>query len=102
MNSEYRKPGRVPFSPGLGSAGNLRAIGCLLGAFLLGGTFSGCGGPVAGAGPSVELLNVSYDPTRELWRDLNGQFIEDYRAQHAASKCRLSSRTPGRRARPGR
>ncbi|HEU0106680.1 MAG TPA: sulfate transporter subunit, partial [Vicinamibacteria bacterium] len=20
---------------------------------------------------SVELLNVSYDPTRELWRDLN-------------------------------
>ncbi len=29
----------------------------------------------------MELLNVSYDPTRELWRDLNGQFIEDYRAK---------------------
>ncbi len=81
MNSEYRKPGRVPLSPGLGSAGNLRAIGWVLGAFLLGGTLSGCGGPVAGAGPSVELLNVSYDPTRELWRDLNGQFIEDYRTR---------------------
>ena len=81
MNSEYRKPGRVPFSPGLGSAGNLRAIGCLLGAFLLGGALSGCGGPVAGAGPSVQLLNVSYDPTRELWRDLNGPFIEDYRTR---------------------
>ncbi len=81
MNSEYRKPGRVPLSPGLGSAGNLRAIGWVLGAFLLGGTLSGCGGPVAGAGPSVQLLNVSYDPTRELWRDLNGQFIEDYRAR---------------------
>jgi sulfate transport system substrate-binding protein len=27
---------------------------------------------------SVELLNVSYDPTRELWRDLNALFIPRY------------------------
>ena len=27
---------------------------------------------------SVELLNVSYDPTRELWRDLNNAFIAGY------------------------
>ena len=27
---------------------------------------------------SVELLNVSYDPTRELWRDLNAAFIAQY------------------------
>jgi len=26
----------------------------------------------------LELLNVSYDPTRELWRDLNKQFIAKY------------------------
>jgi sulfate transport system substrate-binding protein len=26
----------------------------------------------------VELLNVSYDPTRELWRDLNDKFIPRY------------------------
>jgi sulfate transport system substrate-binding protein len=26
-------------------------------------------------GQTVELLNVSYDPTRELWRDLNDSFI---------------------------
>jgi sulfate/thiosulfate transport system substrate-binding protein len=26
-----------------------------------------------------EMLNVSYDPTRELWRDLNHQFLEHYR-----------------------
>jgi sulfate/thiosulfate transport system substrate-binding protein len=26
----------------------------------------------------IELLNVSYDPTRELWRDLNQAFIADY------------------------
>jgi len=30
------------------------------------------------ADTSVELLNVSYDPTRELWRDLNEQFIAKY------------------------
>jgi sulfate transport system substrate-binding protein len=27
---------------------------------------------------STELLNVSYDPTRELWRDLNEKFIARY------------------------
>jgi sulfate transport system substrate-binding protein len=26
----------------------------------------------------LELLNVSYDPTRELWRDINGQFIRQF------------------------
>ncbi len=30
---------------------------------------------------SVELLNVSYDPTRELWRDLNARFIPHYEQQ---------------------
>jgi sulfate/thiosulfate transport system substrate-binding protein len=38
----------------------------------------------SGSGPqegSVELLNVSYDPTRELWRDLNDAFARDYQAR---------------------
>jgi len=26
----------------------------------------------------VTLLNVSYDPTRELWRDINGNFVRLY------------------------
>src|SRR6266850_4202833 len=30
------------------------------------------------AADSLELLNVSYDPTRELWRDLNASFIAQY------------------------
>ena len=30
------------------------------------------------AGKSLELLNVSYDPTRELWRDINDHFIPQY------------------------
>jgi sulfate transport system substrate-binding protein len=31
---------------------------------------------------SVTLLNVSYDPTRELWRDLNARFAKVYRREH--------------------
>ncbi|MBV9123160.1 MAG: sulfate ABC transporter substrate-binding protein [Planctomycetes bacterium] len=45
----------------------LAAAGCLAG---------GCKGQEDGN--SLELLNVSYDPTRELWRDLNDQFIPRY------------------------
>jgi len=30
------------------------------------------------AARSQELLNVSYDPTRELWRDINANFIPQY------------------------
>jgi sulfate transport system substrate-binding protein len=30
------------------------------------------------AGEALELLNVSYDPTRELWRALNAAFIPKY------------------------
>lgn len=37
-------------------------------------TMAGCGGPASDG----ELLNVSYDPTRELWRDLNEQFVRDH------------------------
>jgi sulfate/thiosulfate transport system substrate-binding protein len=32
----------------------------------------------ASAQRSVELLNVSYDPTRELWRDINSKFVAHY------------------------
>src|SRR5262245_30679583 len=33
----------------------------------------------AGGKPNqIELLNVSYDPTRELWRELNQAFAHDY------------------------
>ena len=37
------------------------------------------GTPAAKKGGSVELLNVSYDPTRELWRDLNEKFTRRLR-----------------------
>lgn len=35
----------------------------------------------AAEGGSFELLNVSYDPTRELWRDVNGAFIKAYKKE---------------------
>jgi sulfate/thiosulfate transport system substrate-binding protein len=31
-----------------------------------------------GSRKPIELLNVSYDPTRELWRELNGAFVPRY------------------------
>jgi sulfate transport system substrate-binding protein len=31
---------------------------------------------------SVTLLNVSYDPTRELWRDINAAFAKAYKRKH--------------------
>jgi ABC-type sulfate transport system substrate-binding protein len=30
---------------------------------------------------SFELLNVSYDPTRELYREINAAFAKDYEAR---------------------
>jgi sulfate transport system substrate-binding protein len=34
---------------------------------------------VSGGQSAIELLNASYDPTRELWRELNDRFIAAYR-----------------------
>jgi sulfate/thiosulfate-binding protein len=38
-----------------------------------------CYAPSGSAAAGTELLNVSYDPTRELWRDLNKLFTDRYR-----------------------
>lgn len=35
--------------------------------------------PLHAADTQVDLLNVSYDPTRELWRQLNTSFSADYK-----------------------
>jgi len=34
---------------------------------------------------SLELLNVSYDPTRELWRDINDHFVPSYGKEKGVS-----------------
>jgi sulfate transport system substrate-binding protein len=37
--------------------------------------------PQGGTGTQFELLNVSYDPTRELWKDLNGAFAQAFQRE---------------------
>ncbi len=37
--------------------------------------------PAADTGP-IALLNVSYDPTRELYREINDAFAKQYQAEH--------------------
>ena len=52
---------------------------------------SGCSGPSSTPGGSanrpkaVELLNVSYDPTRELYRDINAAFAKHYEQEHGTA-----------------
>ena len=55
-----------------------RKILGLIGAALLFASLAGCNVASGGGKDSVELLNVSYDPTRELWRDLNDRFTAKY------------------------
>jgi sulfate/thiosulfate-binding protein len=38
---------------------------------------------IAGARAQTQLLNVSYDPTRELYRDINAAFIAEWNAKNA-------------------
>src|SRR5262245_18677660 len=40
----------------------------------------GCSGKGSGDGKSIELLNVSYDPTRELYAALNPKFAAKWKA----------------------
>jgi len=42
---------------------------------------AGASAAAPAAPASVELLNVSYDPTRELWRDLNEKFTAAYKKE---------------------
>jgi sulfate/thiosulfate-binding protein len=66
------------------NAGYIKTIGLLLSLPLLvtaciassGANTSADSRPESGR--SIELLNVSYDPTRELWRDINANFISRY------------------------
>jgi sulfate/thiosulfate transport system substrate-binding protein len=63
-----RRPFLIAAALGLAGLGTTGLVGCS----------SDAGGSSAGGGKSVELLNVSYDPTRELWRQVNEAFAADY------------------------
>ena len=54
-------------------------------AILAAGVLSACGGAPGPAGdsqPAVEILNVSYDPTRELYQDFNAAFVKHWKAKN--------------------
>ena len=55
-------------------------------AVLVGCTNGEAGKTAAGGGqaaaPAIALLNVSYDPTRELYRDINAAFARHYEQEH--------------------
>ena len=46
---------------------------------------SGCDDAGGSTKGSLKLLNVSYDPTRELWKDLNRAFIPNYEKETGQS-----------------
>jgi sulfate transport system substrate-binding protein len=63
---------------------------------------SGCGGSGGGAstGKEVQLLNVSYDPTRELYKEVNDKFAAKWQATTGQSvSVRMSHSGSGSQAR---
>jgi sulfate/thiosulfate transport system substrate-binding protein len=58
---------------------SLVAGGVLAGGVIAAPLIAGCGGPSSG-GP-ITLLNVSYDPTRELYKDINAAFAADWKTR---------------------
>ncbi|RIA37181.1 sulfate transport system substrate-binding protein [Hephaestia caeni] len=57
------------------------AIGALA-VFALAGCGSKTSADKAANGGAIELLNVSYDPTRELYKDINAAFAAQWKAEH--------------------
>lgn len=69
-----------------GKTAFMKSTGVLLSAFVL---LSGCGSATStsnseggGDKKTVELLNVSYDPTRELYQDFNKDFAKYWKEKH--------------------
>jgi sulfate transport system substrate-binding protein len=62
-------------------------------------TWSGCGKGGSSA-PALTILNVSYDPTRELYRDVNQAFAEQWQREHGqAVELNTSNGGSGKQAR---
>ncbi|WP_437227157.1 sulfate ABC transporter substrate-binding protein [Planctomicrobium sp. SH661] len=51
-------------------------------AIAVAGFFSGCEKGAGSSGGGDQILNVSYDPTRELWKALNAAYEPKYKAEH--------------------
>src|SRR5690348_18317334 len=56
--------------------------------------------PLLAAASGVTLLNASYDPTRELYRDVNAAFAAQWKARHGGDlTLRMSHDGSGKQAR---
>ncbi len=73
MEQQAHSRGRGRTASGRIAAGALAAGAGLLAAALLGAGAAGA--------KSLQLLNVSYDPTREFYRELNAEFARDWKAK---------------------
>lgn len=59
-----------------------------------------CSGGEASQGKSKQLLNVSYDPTRELYRDVDAAFVRKWKADHGEDvRINLSHGGSGKQSR---
>src|SRR5262245_35934581 len=63
-----------------GSRRHWRPMLAALAVFALAG-LAGCSSKDSDKTGHVELLNVSYDPTREFYRDFNADFVKTWQAQ---------------------
>jgi sulfate transport system substrate-binding protein len=61
--------------------------------------FSGCGKSNDHGAGSHKLLNVSYDPTRELYTDLNAAFVEDQKSKGSEVEVTMTHGGSGKQAR---
>jgi sulfate transport system substrate-binding protein len=75
----------------------------VFGSLLFVALLAGCGASSRGAATAtadVDLLNASYDPTRELWKELNQAFASEYqRTQGQTVRIRQSHGASGSQAR---
>ena len=77
-----------------------RRMGLALAAMLLGGVGVGAVTPTTGALADTQLLNVSYDPTRELYQDVNKAFAAAWRQEAGEPVAvRMSHGGSGKQAR---
>src|ERR1043165_2860908 len=71
-----------------------------LAAWGLWGCKEGSGSARASASPTIELLNVSYDPTRELFAEINDVFAKQWKAKTGQTvKVKQSHGGSGKQAR---
>ena len=74
------------------------ALGMLLGGAVL--ALPGCSPEAGDSGNQVELLNVSYDPTRELYEELNPKFAARWKEETGQDlKINMSHGGAGKQAR---